>query len=241
MYGVDSREVQATASALLTHSHLSSIGSFYRARRDVLAQRALLESSLSDFAEYMQVLSLFLHGLCDRDQFDEMMQIQITSDRLAHLHNEFLRCILHNAHFSMVSPPNVTIVKRPPAPPPERAAPRAREASRQVQPLTAIDLRRLPTRRELSQRVSCLPRPALDDAAVALLSATMRRFAKALLHRAAQVQPRGLGAGERPHVRVGQIFVLCQHAGMDRVVSPAVLTKYSLVRAPQRPARAAAT
>jgi hypothetical protein len=218
----------------LTLAYLSSFGSCYHTRRDVLHTRALLESSLSDFPRYLNVLALFLHGLCGRDDFDAMVQTQLVSDQLCALHNEFLRSILHNAHFSMVRPPNVTISKRSLPEPPAGVPSGFRVPERPWVLLTAADLRRLPTRREIVERLRRLPPPVVEEGAAALVCSAVRQFARMVLQSACGLQPRGLTARDRPRIHAEQLLFVCRHGGLDRVISPSVIIKYSLGHRPQK-------
>jgi hypothetical protein len=213
---------------------LTGLASFYKRRHDVEQLRARLESSVHDFGEYTTVLARFIHGRCLRPEFDEMVQAQLNTPELRALHNEFLRAILHNAHFSIAPPPNVprwapARVTRP--------APPVRRPRRDPIPfasITAIDLRRLPLAPELERRMAALVKLkgelAVDAQAARAVLKCLQVVVALLLRQSCQLQTRGLTAGARPRVTVEQLLHATQTSGISSVMSPMVVTKYSLAR-----------
>jgi hypothetical protein len=53
---------------------------------------------------YWRTFRDFLSGHCQRDDFDSVMNACLTTNELKHMHNQLIRAILFNAHFSRVLP-----------------------------------------------------------------------------------------------------------------------------------------
>jgi hypothetical protein len=213
---------------------LTNLVSFYKRRHDVERLRAGLELSVPNFGEYRTVLARFLHGRCLRPEFDNMVQTQLNTPELRALHNEFLRAILHNAHFSIVPPPNA-----PRWQPARftRPAPPIRRPRRDPIPfasITASDLRRLPLAPELERRMSVIVKfkgeLAVDAQAARELLKCLQIVVALLLRQSCQLQTRGLTPDARPRVTVDQLMHATEASGVSSVMSPMVITKYSLAR-----------
>ena len=61
--------------------------------------------------QYKTVLVSFLHGKITKEVFDAQMGAILVTTKAKVLHNELVRSIIYNAHFSMEPPPNVVIPK----------------------------------------------------------------------------------------------------------------------------------
>jgi hypothetical protein len=227
--------VQASPIAAADVQALSELTSFYRRRQDVERLRSELEESVPDFQEYAAVLARFIHGQCPRSDFDEMVQAQLSTDRLRALHNEFLRAILHNAHFSTMPPANVAQTKHPPlrAPRPIAAAPHRREPS-VFASCTASDLHHLPSVDELAKRVEFLVKlkgiASVEAPAVRILFKALKSAVRRLLQHGWQLYPRGLAASEPPKLTIEPMMLAIGSSGLTWVLSPMVITKYSMTR-----------
>jgi hypothetical protein len=226
---------QASPAAATDVLALSELTSFYKRREDVERLRSELEDSVPDFQEYRAVLARFIHGQCLRSEFEEMVQSQLTTDELRALHNEFLRAILHNAHFSMAPPPNVPAPRRPPprVPRPVAVAPPRRPPS-VFSSCTAGDLRHLHSVDELARRVEFLVKlkgiEFVEATAVRILFKAIKAALGRLLLHGWQLQPRGLAASDRPQLTFQPMMLAVGSSGLAWVMSPMVVTKYSMVR-----------
>jgi hypothetical protein len=77
-------------------------------RRDILSiKHDLLELVANE--EYWPTFRDFVSGRCPRAIFDCVMQESLLTVQAKQLHNELIRSILQNAHFSVVPPPGVVV------------------------------------------------------------------------------------------------------------------------------------
>lgn len=127
-------------------------------RRDVLGIRQKINDLIPGKDVYWKVLSLYIHGMCSKEKFDMMIKEQLQSDELRFLHNELLRAILFNAHFSPCPPPNIKLPARINLPVPEtKSHPVAAKISvNHCKVYTAAFLGRLLSRKELGVRIEQL-------------------------------------------------------------------------------------
>jgi hypothetical protein len=100
--------------------------------------------------------------------------------------------------------------------------------------LTAIDLRRLPFAPELERRMAVLAKLkgelAVDAQAAKALLKCLQVVVALLLRQSCQLQTRGLTAGTRPRVTVRHLMHATHASRISWVMSPMVITKYSLTR-----------
>ncbi|KAK8893401.1 hypothetical protein M9Y10_021821 [Tritrichomonas musculus] len=84
------------------------VKNIYSKRRDCISlKKDLLKRVNKD--EYSKTLIAYLHGSITKEFFDEKMSTILTTATAKIMHNELIRSILFNAHFTMTPPPNVEI------------------------------------------------------------------------------------------------------------------------------------
>lgn len=82
----------------------------YSNRKDTIKIKN--ELSLIVPPEYWSILSKYLHGMLSQNEYQQAMKKILSEDKAKWLHNELLRAIIFNAHFSQCPPPGITIQKR---------------------------------------------------------------------------------------------------------------------------------
>lgn len=82
-------------------------------RRDLCAIRAQLMERVPA-PEYWAAFADFVNGQCDKEVYDDVMEIYLADRESRRLHNELVRAIIFNAYFAADAPPGVAL---PPLPP----------------------------------------------------------------------------------------------------------------------------
>ncbi|OHT16731.1 hypothetical protein TRFO_12991 [Tritrichomonas foetus] len=103
-----SSSVQVGAAIEDSPKRTQKSGPVYAQRRDCAAIKAQLMNHV-DEESYMKVLTAFLQGQISKQTFDNRMKSILKSTTAKIIHNELMRSIIYNAHFSMVPPPNVEV------------------------------------------------------------------------------------------------------------------------------------
>ena len=85
---------------------IRKVANIYSDRRDCIAIKNKL-MKLVNKEEYTKTLIAYLHGSCSKQFFDEKMSSILTTPAAKLTHNELIRSILFNAHFTMTPPPNL--------------------------------------------------------------------------------------------------------------------------------------
>jgi hypothetical protein len=210
---------------------LRNSGQIYTKRKDVLGIKARLLELVSD-EDYWTTLALYIHGECPKWRFDETMDLYLTTNRARILHNEFIRSIIFNAHFSCVAPPNIWLPARPI--PEHVAAQRHRLPPTRLPSFTsfcAADLGHLPSAEQLSKRILLIiagKNLRIDPAAVPILFTTLKHYLILLLQNCLELVVRNCDAGQAVVVRSVHIgYALRSNATIASVVSPQLFAKFS--------------
>lgn len=85
---------------------IKEVKNIYSDRRDCIAIKEKL-MKLVNKEEYTETLIAYLRGACSKQFFDEKMSSILTTPAAKIIHNDLIRSILFNAHFTMTPPPNV--------------------------------------------------------------------------------------------------------------------------------------
>ena len=75
-------------------------------RKDLLWYKAQLIKRVPS-PEYWKILSDFLNGQCEKEKYDDIMEIYLVDNEARRLHNEFIRAIIFNAYFASDPPPGI--------------------------------------------------------------------------------------------------------------------------------------
>lgn len=128
----------------------------YSCRKDACAIKTRLMELVKD-TEYWSTFACYLHGQCSKQSFDEVMLKSLATPEAKLLHNELIRSLLYNAHFSMRPPPGIQVPKHkiPKITTVTQAASVPKTNSKFIS-YTAADLRHLPSINQLSSRIAVL-------------------------------------------------------------------------------------
>lgn len=127
-------------------------------RKDVLEIKRKLQEHVQD-NDYWTVLTRFIHGEIPKIKFDDAMRHYLRTNEAKNIHNEFIRAIIFNAHFSPIPPPGVTVSAysfRPHIPAQEHIAP-AHFKTPEVNLCLAQDLGHIPNAAQILKRIAMIP------------------------------------------------------------------------------------
>jgi hypothetical protein len=160
--------------------------------------------------------------------------LKTPADKL--LHNNFLRAILCNAHFSIVPPPGISIPRVPSTPVPFKPPSRhSRLQNSDFQTFAASDLGHLLTFEQLHNRCRILLfdlRTGIktDPDAVRILSRTLKLFVLRLLMQALKLTPTTEEPVLTRRITVdGVTFVIASVGVFSEIVSQEVFLKFRAV------------
>ena len=170
-----------------TASFSSQNNQIYTERKDVMVIKKRLLALIDD-PEYWKTLSMFVFGECSKQKYDEMIDVYLTTNELRVLHNELIRSILFNAHFSTVPPPGVPMPKKS-LPEHLNQYPKTIQRSKfkLFNSFCASDLRHIPSLEQLARRVSYLTSMKVDNAALELLFYELKKYIIVVLQQCTQV------------------------------------------------------
>lgn len=144
--------------------------SFTVKRKDVLNLKSRLLNHVKN-PDYWKILSQFLKGECSKQKYDEAMDIYLQTNEARLLHNDFIRAILFNAHYSPIPPPGIPI--------PQKKLPdhiklnlnkkHYKIKKKMLNSYSSVDLGHIPSIEQLSSRVSQLTSIKVDNSAISLL------------------------------------------------------------------------
>ena len=152
----------------------------YLKRIDTNEIRQRLEK-LVPSPEYWRVFRLFIHGKCERAEFDACIEQNLKTNEQKHVHNELIKGIIFNAHYSAISPKGF-VMKKQPIPKQKPHIDVAEPAQRKTQKLKtylAADLHAIPSIVELQKKLEQRSRElgvAVSRETVSVIHAELKRF-----------------------------------------------------------------
>lgn len=209
--------------------------SIYSLRKDsVQIKQQLLDLIAKDQQQdYWSTLASFIHGQCSKTRFDEIMERCLQTNEAKIMHNELIRSIIYNAHFSMLPPPNVEI-------PHAKATVRASKPPMPVQQIknqnfmtfTAADLHHLPSINQLTKRVGVVIQDAklsIDSKAVNEILTELKKFVCQILYKSLELAASEGPANGHNHITVDHVQqVLKMNSNISNVISPSVISKFDM-------------
>jgi hypothetical protein len=183
---------------------------------------------LVDPEEYWTILSLFIYGECPKQRFDEMVALRLTTNEARIFHNELIRSIIFNAHFSTIPPPNATFPghKLPDYVAAQNHRPPTTRPVRLVS-YNAVDLRHLPSGDQLAKRITLMlaaKNIGVDESAVRFLFAKVKQFLLAVLKQAVQLRVAGCRGDLVTEAHIAH--VLRANGPLAAAVTPSTLAKF---------------
>lgn len=210
------------------HEYATSSMLFTR-RKDVLTIKSRL-LALVDNPEYWTTLARFIHGECPKAKFEETMALYLKTNEAKILHNDLIRAIIFNAHFSVVPPPGVEVPasENPNRAPRERHLGVPRLKDHGFVSVSAADLGHLPSISQLRQRIAARGLNS-DDRALEVLLTEQRKFVTLVLHRCLSGSLRQWNQETSITIDPGQIaHLLKSDSEIASVVGPSILAKCPL-------------
>lgn len=231
---VASESVQVSSNLEASLNALKPVGNIYSHRKDVGEIRQKLQNIVPE-QQYWTILASFLHGMCTKSQFDHVMKKYLITDEAKFLHNELLRRIIFNAHFSRIPPPDVSItkyVKPKPLIPPIKPAIHERETKvYPFKPTTAFDLGYIPSVKDLSFRINQLlefHKINADQEAVQQIYFELRRYILKLLKKSYEmISPSSSYMEPKTLSSQNILYILKSNEILSSIVSLSVISKYS--------------
>ncbi|OHT00632.1 hypothetical protein TRFO_32658 [Tritrichomonas foetus] len=226
--------VQVSESPETTLERIHNFANIYSKRKDCLTIKKQLLEIVTE-PEYWNTLACFLHGQLSKQTFDDRMHAYLKAPKAKLLHNELIRSIIFNAHFSMIPPPNVE-VPRPKLPPHVKmVAPTIIPSFSTFMTYTASDLRHLPSINQLQMRIGILLNgrnfEGTESKAVGLVFQELKKFILLLLESSVSLLSfSGSGDPKDMTITTDQILhVLNNNHKLAGIVSTSVITKFSTV------------
>ena len=224
--------VQVGDSPETTLERIQNSSNIYEKRKDCLVLKEKLISLVQE-PDYWKTLACFLHGQCSKQTYDDKMNSCLKTAEARVLHNELIRSIIFNAHFSMIPPPNVTL-PRVSIPTHMKKTPSTAIAQTKFtfMSYTATDLRHIPSINQLHSRISILLRghevESPEFKATSLIFKELKKFILLLLENSISLLSfRGSEDPKDMTITTDQILhVLRNNQRLAGIVSSSVITKF---------------
>ena len=205
----------------------------YHSRRDTKKIREKLIQAVNN-PYYWVTFDKFLHGGCNKEEFDEKMNIYLATNELKLLHNEFIRAILYNAHYSLIPPPDAVLPNVEVKPIKKNDSVKHDEMENvdmeKFCSYSAIDLGRIQTLNELGVKMRIIA----DKHKLSFntnSSATMREYLikmiKMILKKTMIINT-NVNIEENNKIMIGHLVNALKEDKLESFLSPYVLSKYYL-------------
>lgn len=233
MHPTASVSVQVSNDIEASLNALKPVGNFYMHRKDVAEIKQKLQKIVPE--KYWSTLAYYIHGMCPKPQYDHDMNKYLTTDEAKYLHNELLRRIIFNAHFSRIPPPDVPITKsikaKPPIPPIKPIFHDRDYKAIQFKPTTAFDLGYIPSAKDLGSRINQLlelHKLTADQEAIQQIYFGLRNYILKLLKKSYEMISPSSNYIEAKKVSAHNVlYILRSNEALSSIVSLSVITKYS--------------
>ena len=137
----------------MTNYKINNKSLIYKTRKDVGAIKNKILKKVNN-PDYLHTLASFIHGQISKDEFDKKMDQFLVTNELKLLHNELLRAIIFNAHFSSIPPPGVIVPKKEHAIPPKKILPpMPKPKNLDFKTFTSFEMMHLPSITQLNNRI----------------------------------------------------------------------------------------
>lgn len=203
----------------------------YSCRKDACAIKTRLMEIVKD-TEYWNTFACYLHGQCSKQNFDEVMLKSLLTPEAKLLHNELIRSLLYNAHFSMRPPPGIQVPKAkvPKVTTVTQAASAPKTNSKFIS-YTAADLGHLPSINQLSSRISVLisgKNITCDSRATGIIFNELKSYIISILESSIKMINTDNDADKELKITTKQILHhISTNANVSSIVSQSILTKYT--------------
>lgn len=202
----------------------------YYKRKDTIKIKAQLSVIVP--AEYWTVLARYLHGMISQIDYEQEMKRMLTEDRAKWLHNEMLRAIIHNAHFSRSPPPGIIMQKKADTARTKVSVKEPDEEGKNhgFESLFAADYGHLLSLKQLYQRMKLVINDAtmeIDSKSVGLIFSLVKKFVLILLKKAYDLDIlENKGVFKKKMNIEGLIYILKNDPVFSQFISPSLEIKY---------------
>lgn len=204
----------------------------YNRRIDTCEIRERLQK-LVPSPDYWRVFRLFLHGKCDRSEFDKCIEQNLKTNEQRHIHNELIKGIIYNAHYSMISPKGFVLKKQAitKRKEPETDIMPQQRKTQKLKTYTAADLHGLPSIMELQKRLEQKSHElgvAISRETIFIIHAEMKRFVFYLLESSLSTVGKPQSTKRTLNITTENIkTAINMDTKIASIVSSAVLSRFS--------------
>lgn len=129
--------------------------------------------------QYWTTLCEYLTGNCSKQKFDGIMLTCLKSNEARVLHNEFIRAILFNAHFSPIPPPGIQLSNQ--HIPESQIKGKHQILKSENKNDTSSNLGHIPSIEQLSARIAHMTSMKIDNSALSLLFSELQHYLVTIL------------------------------------------------------------
>ena len=148
----ETQSTQTDRTKTFTDQKIKNSSQFYNKRINIQLIREKLFELVPD-NEYWSTFSNFLYGNCSKSRFNEIASLYLRTNESKLLHNDLLRGILFNSHYSIVPPPGISVTRKPKIKQTRQLLQCRNVLTKKIEPLTISELRILPTIDQFSERI----------------------------------------------------------------------------------------
>ena len=230
---LDDAGVQAGECQEQLKERVKNSAAIYSRRKDCIAIKEKLQALVTD-KDYWQTLASFIHGQCSKIKYDEIMARCLPTNEMKILHNELIRSIIFNAHFSMMPPPGVEIPHpKSPIRPAKAPTPVSQVKTASFMTFTAADLHHLPSINQLGSRIGVLihsDKYKYEPKATSAILTELKKFIKQILAKSLELsEADDVRVNGHAHICVEHVQqVLKMNSQLATVLSPSVISKFDM-------------
>lgn len=219
--------VQTGGTAKIWKERHEKSAEIYLRRKDILGIKARL-LDLVPAEEYWLTLRKFIHGECNKVKYDEAISTHLTTNEMRILHNQLIRAIIFNAHFSTLPPPGVVI---PSHVIPEHMKSRAwsSQKMKSMETFSSVEMGHLPSLEQLSSRIAILLKSSkvkVDNSALSQLLLELKKYIVLVLKKTVDLSTKDCLTPSNMNISASHItHVIRNFSSLGNTISHNVLAK----------------
>lgn len=215
-----------------TQEQLNKSGEIYTKRKDINQIKARLQKLVTS-QEYWPTLAKFIYGEYSKQKFDEAMAIYLPNSESKKLHNELIRAILFNAHFSISPPPGFDKSYRST----NKQSKKHKQTfitnknieMKSFHSLLAANLGHIPTIIQLSSRISQNKNIQIDDDALNLLFLELKQYILTLLHQSVSLSMKNAQNSETMIILPSAVLHALEiNPNFSSILTPSTISKFQI-------------
>ncbi|KAK8893221.1 hypothetical protein M9Y10_021637 [Tritrichomonas musculus] len=204
----------------------------YNNRKDVCAIKNKILKEVKN-PEYWATLVAFLHKEVSKEDFDKKMERLLFTNELRLLHNEMIRAILFNAHFSSIPPPGVVISQRKPEIVERAMPPMPKPGNSDFKTFTVNELTHLPSVIQLHERIRFIlymnsAKLKLDKDVANTLQENLFLFIFQILQECLSLANPNFSLSESARIQPRHLIeIYYSGSSLSKILSNEIITKYT--------------